>query len=284
MTKTKSVMERLNAEGVKERISKAIGEKFAIEEFMSSISLELARNPSLLACSYESILQCAIDSAAFGLIPNKQLGHVWLIPYKNQCTLQFGYKGYLKKFSEYGGTVEVECVTNQEVNEDRFLETRGTHTTIAHRPIRSGLRKKEDIALAYAILRHNNMPDVIVVMSVEEIIEVAATEIYDKELRKKVRRLKGVWNSAERETDFGEMCKKTLIRRLAKLSSIDVVNHMSSYEGERDGVIIDAKPIIKEINNLKTSIENRDKESQLINEIINQAQEVYENDKNVATS
>ena len=257
-TKPVSIMEQLKLPKVRERIEQALGKKANIEEFLSNTAIEIGKNPKLSECTWESVLQCAIDSANFGLIPNKQLGHAYLIPYENsyqsngawlkrmECQLQIGYKGYIKKFAEYGMNVEVELVTHQEIKDGRFEEVRGSKSYILHKPIRSGIRSEADIALAYAIGRCEGRHDIIAAMSIEEIKEAAKTKAYDKDERKMISKLKGAWTNGERETDFGEMCKKTIIRRLVKISDVDVVNRISSYEGERDG---NFKEVIPKNNN-----------------------------------
>lgn len=238
--KPATVLDLLKGPKAKERLQSALANKADIEEFLSNVLIDISKSPDLMACTFESIMQCAIDSANFGLIPNRQLGHAYLISYNNsrlkrkECTLQIGYKGYLKKISEYKANVEVELVTQQEIDMGCFTEVRGTETKIIHHPIRTGMRTRENIALGYAIIRAPGLQDVVVVMSKEEIEEVAKTEVWDNALGKKKFVQKGVWTSTARATDFGEMCKKTLIRRAAKLSNIDIINKMSTYEGEKE--------------------------------------------------
>lgn len=249
-----TIMQQLKSSNFKERIQQALGKKGNAEEFLSNVLMEIAKNSKLQDCTVDSVLQCIIDSANLNLTPNKQLGHAYLIPYENsyqengqwkkrmECQLQIGYKGYIKKFGEFNMNVEVELVTKGEVETGMFEEIRGSESYIKHRPIRKGLRTEDNIELAYAIGKCEGRKDIIVVMSLEEIMESAKSKAYDKEERKMVNKLKGAWVNNERETDFGEMCKKTLIRRLSKLTDIDVVNYMSSYEGERDEKIKDITP------------------------------------------
>jgi len=220
----KDVATYLKQESVKTRLSQALGAKANIDEFLSNVLVEIGKSPALQACTIDSILQCAIDSANFGLIPNKQLGHAYLIPYAKECTLQIGYKGYIKKFAENGMTIDAEIVTKREVAEERFKETRGSSPYIFHEPIREGVRTKTDIALVYAIGKKAGVADTIAVMSLEEVIAVSKTK-------------GSVWKSTERDTDYGQMCLKTVIRRLSKLVGIDVVTRMSSYEGEKEEYI-----------------------------------------------
>ncbi len=250
-----SILEYLKGPKIKERLQQALGQKANIEEFLSNILVEIGKSPKLMQCTFDSIVQCAIDSANFGLIPNKQLGHAYLIPYENsykddagkwlkrmECQLQIGYKGYIKKFAEYGMNIELELVTTEEIENGKFEESRGSNPYIKHTPIRRGIKTAKNIACGYAIGRCDGRKDIMAVMSLEEIMEAAKTEQWDSETRSKVKSLKGAWINNARETDFGEMCKKTLVRRLAKISDIDVVNKISSYEGDRDTKLVDVTP------------------------------------------
>lgn len=250
-----SVLEYIKQPKIKERLQQALGKKANVEEFLSNVLVEIGKSQKLMQCSFDSILQCAIDSANFGLIPNKQLGHAYLIPYENsykddsgkwqkrmECTLQIGYKGYIKKFSEYGMSIEVELVTKEEIEKGYFEEARGSVSYIKHKPIRDGIRHAKNIALAYAIGKCPGRPDIMAVMSLAEIVEAAKTEQWNSDTRQKEKSLKGAWTNNARDTDFAEMCKKTVIRRLSKISDIDVVTKISAYEGERDESLKDVTP------------------------------------------
>lgn len=238
----------LQRDDVKKRLAAALGKKIDVEEFVSNILMDIAKSDKLQQCSQTSVLQAAIDAANFGLVPNKTLGHAYLVPYNNrfkdkdgkwknrqEAQLIIGYKGYVKKMAEHGANVEVELVTVEEVNMGMFKEVRGTESKIVHYPIRKGLRTQENIECGYAIIRQEGRRDINIAMSLEEIMEVAKSQVWEEdETGNKVKRfgLKGVWKESVRDTDFGEMCKKTLIRRAGKLSEIDIVNRMSAYEGE----------------------------------------------------
>jgi len=296
--KQQSVLEYLKGPKIKERIQQALGNKANIEEFLSNILVEIGKNTKLMQCTFDSILQCAIDSANFGLIPNKQLGHAYLIPYENsykdesgkwqkrmECQLQIGYKGYIKKFSEYGMNIEVELVTTEEEENGRFEESRGSNPYIKHMPLRKGIRTEKNIYCCYAIGRCDGRKDIMAVMSLDDIKEAAKTEQWNSDTRQKEKSLKGAWVNNARETDFGEMCKKTLIRRLSKISDIDVVNKISSYEGERDDKFINVTP--RDNSALAASFLNRETENYISAHPANKLDELLSNnsiDNNISTN
>lgn len=240
--KTRTIKQWLQTESFQERLEMAVGDERMVEKYVSSVLLEVARNPQLEHCTPASIMECVIDSANYGLIPNKLAGQAWLIPYNNsynvdgewikrlECTLQIGYKGYINKFAENGWVVEVELVTINEMKQERFQEVRGSNPGIEHRPIRDEtIKVRDNIALGYAVARSNGMPSIYAVMTRKE-IESAVK--YEK------AHAKGAWKAQDRETDYGEMCKKTVVRRLAKSCPISIVNEISSYEGEQEERIL----------------------------------------------
>lgn len=244
----------LNTEKSYLRLKEAYQSDAMVKKAISAVTLEVARSPELQKCSRDSILQAIIDSANFGLIPNKLSGHAYLIPYKGVCTLQIGFKGYIDKFDEVGWSVECEAVTLKEIELGLFKEIRGTTTMLEHRPCRDQIQTEENIALVYAIAKKAGREPIVEVMSLATIMEVAKTQVWKD--GKRTMGLKGVWTAGDRDTDFAEMCKKTVIRRLGKRTPIKVVNEMSSYEGTRDEMIdvTPQKPLTKQddiMNKLK---------------------------------
>ena len=229
---------------IKKRVLEAYQNEELARKALSCMTVECTKNPTLSKCTKISILQALLDAAHFGLVPNRQAGHAYPIPYRNKHTKQqeaqliIGYKGYIKKFDEEGWNVEVELVSKKEVATERFVEVRGTRTEIMHRPLREEILTEKNIALAYAIAKKVGREPIPVVMTIDEILEAAKTQIWQDgengEKGKYVKGMKGVWKSEDRETDFGQMCKKTVIRRLASVAPVETISLMHNYEGQRD--------------------------------------------------
>jgi len=252
------VIDKLSEKHNQQILFDSIGDEKMVAKFKACVAMEITTTPALAKCTPSSIIKSAFISANLGLMINKNLGHAWLIPYTksekidgkwiktSECQLQIGYKGYISKFEDSKYSIEVEVVTQREMDEDRFKEVRGTNPKIEHSPIRDGeLRVSENIALAYAIAFKTGRKPIIAVMTKQEMEEAAMTEYYDASQKKKVRGLKGVWRDKDnlRATDYAEMCKKTVIRRLAKSVPLNITNHMMSFEAERDQVMTDVTPI-----------------------------------------
>lgn len=227
---------------------------FDVDKFMATTFLEIQKNPNLANCT--NLIDIAKDVASFGLIIGGLAGQSYLIPYQNYKTkkwtaqLIIGYKGYVAKLEEAGYSIECEIVTKEEIEKGLFQEIRGSNPQIIHNPIRTGIRDKDNIALAYCILSKEGK-QTFCVISKEEIEEMAKTEkwITGADGKKsKERGLGNVWESKQRTTDFGQMCLKTVIRNAVKKVNLRIANEMSSYEGKRDEVIIDVTPQIQTID------------------------------------
>jgi recombination protein RecT len=263
------VIDKLSEPHNQQILFDSIGDEKLVSKFKACVAMEITTTPALQKCTPSSIIKSAFVSANLGLMINKNLGHAWLIPYtksekidgewvkKSECQLQIGYKGYISKFEENKYSIEVEVVTQKELDDGCFKEVRGTNPKIEHSPIRDGeMRVAENIALAYAIAFKSGRKPIMAVMTKEEMMEAAMTEYYDVKQKKKVKGLKGVWRDQDnlRATDFAEMCKKTVIRRLAKSVPVNITNHMISFEAERDIEMADVTPIDEDPKDITTNM------------------------------
>jgi phage RecT family recombinase len=232
-----------------EAFAAVLPKNFDVKKFIATFCLEVQKNPKLAQCP--NLIEVARDVANFGLVIGGLANQAYLIPYQNYKTKEYsaqliiGYKGYITKLEEAGYSVEAEIVTNQEIKEGRFEEKRGSETKITHSPIRSGIRGREDVALAYCVIKSKDNSFVISVLSKEEIEEMAKTEkwVENNGKKSKERSLGNVWTQNQRATDFGQMCIKTVIRNAIKRVNLKIANEMSVYEGQRDQEIESIKDI-----------------------------------------
>lgn len=260
MTKELSTLEQTKKQifSAEKAIKAVLPKNFDVNKFMATLWLEVQKNPELAKC--DNLLEIAKDVASFGLIIGGAAHQAYLIPYNKKfkdgnnwkskmiAQLIIGYKGYITKLEEAGYAIEVELVTKKEVEEGRFEEIRGSETKIMHRPIREGIRDRDNIALAYCIIKGNGSSPVISVLSKEEIEEMAKTDQYNTATKQKEKKLGNVWTQNQRLTDYGQMCIKTLIRNCVKKVNLRIANEMSAYEGEKEKEIIDITPISKTAN------------------------------------
>lgn len=77
-----------------EKIADIAPSDFDEKRFIQAVITSVNKTPALAKCSAQSFAACALECAQLGLMPGAA-GHVYLIPRKNECTLQTGYKGLL---------------------------------------------------------------------------------------------------------------------------------------------------------------------------------------------
>lgn len=77
---------------IKKTLEATLGKKST--QFM--VSLNNAFEDYLKDCKPETVLKSAMTAAALDLPIEKNLGFAYLIPYKNECTFQLGYKGLIQ--------------------------------------------------------------------------------------------------------------------------------------------------------------------------------------------
>ena len=73
----------LTNEAVKNHINKVVGGKDG-QRFISAIISAVTVNPSLQECTNQSILSGALLGESLKLSPSPQLGHYYLVPYKDR--------------------------------------------------------------------------------------------------------------------------------------------------------------------------------------------------------
>lgn len=199
-TNTNHQLERITQalQSYKERITQALPPGRNAEQEMGSVLATVSSDIKLQRCSPESIAQACFDAATIGL-PINRLGLAYLVPYAEQAKLLIGYKGYVDLALKSGIVLDIfaECVYSK----DKFRYLAGTSQTIVHEPVVVGDRG--ELVAVYAIAKLING---ITKPCIMRKIEVDA-------IRSKSRSVgNSPWSS-----DYDEMAKKTVVKRLCKL-------------------------------------------------------------------
>src|SRR6516225_3663569 len=81
----------------KEELRVRLPQTMDAEKFVMSIATAVQKNPALLECKPQSLILACFDAAEMGisLSPALQLGY--LVPYKEVCQFQVGYRGLIQK-------------------------------------------------------------------------------------------------------------------------------------------------------------------------------------------
>lgn len=191
-------------EKAKNQIKKALPKHIPIDRMIRVVLTATRLNPKLLDCNPESFMAAVFESAQVGLIPDGVLGEAYLIPYKTQCKLIPGYKG-LVKLARQSGEIK-DIYVHMVYSKETFVYRAGLERCLEHIPLGPGERG-DTITGGYAVAEWRNGDKSWAWMWVEEI-----DAIRDVVLDKMQNPQASPWVQ-----HYGEMAKKTVIRRLAKL-------------------------------------------------------------------
>lgn len=186
-------------EAMKPQLALALPKHMTADRMMRIVMTTVQRTPEILECSQVSVFGAIVQAAQLGLEPDGILGQAYLIPFKRVCQLIPGYKGLVKLARNSG---ELSTIYARVVHEkDAFKYAYGLSDVLEHVPELSG--DPGDITHAYAVARLKDGSVQFDVMS--------ATEI------EAIRRRSKAGNSGPWVTDWAEMAKKTVLRRLCKM-------------------------------------------------------------------
>lgn len=163
----------------------------------------LMRNPTLLQCKPETVWFCVAQAATLGLEVNL-LGSAYLVPFRNNksggtdCQLIVGYQGLIDLARRSGNIESIEARIVYE--KDQFELENGLDPVLRHKPCFDGDPGK--MRLVYAVAKLKDGGKQVEYMTKKEIDSIRA--------RSKAKD-HGPW-----VTDYEEMARKTVIRRIAK--------------------------------------------------------------------
>jgi len=189
-------MDRLQK--LKPYLDKILPEGMKSDRLIMSAVAELRNTPALNSCCPKSICGAILRVAHMGLEVNSLLGKVYLIPRKGEATLMLGYRGMMDLVRRSPDVLSVKAGC---VYENDFFEFEdGTSPSIKH------VRKWADRGLflgVFAMVVLRNGYTQFELMSKEEVDKIKTRGV-------------NAGGSGAWVTDYNEMAKKTVIRRLFK--------------------------------------------------------------------
>lgn len=188
-------------------------------ERFTRIALTVVRqNRKLMACRANTVLGALMTCAQLGLEPGP-LGEAYLVPYGDVCTFLPGYRGLVKLAWNSGQIKHIDADVVYE--DDLFDYEKGTSPFLRHKPARGERNTVNGATHAYAVVSMTNGGSSFVVLSVEEVERIRRT--YSKSGHK---------NDNPWQTEWSEMAKKTVLRRLSKIMPLSAgVNLALAAEG-----------------------------------------------------
>lgn len=195
-TKQKTTTVETLLEAGKDQIQRVLPAVVQSDRFIRVALTEIRKSRQLQACNPVSICASVMQAAQLGLEFGSTLGHVYLIPYKDEATLQVGYRGLMHLARRSGAVKSFE--SRLVYDGDIFKVTYGTNPAIEHDP----QFKTSTITHIYAVATLNDGTKMFEVMTKEQI---------DEHRAKYAQRNAATWDKA-----YEEMARKTVVKRLIK--------------------------------------------------------------------
>jgi recombination protein RecT len=191
-------------ESQKAKFAQLLPKHVTADEMIRSVASAIARTPDLIQCDSASIVLAVAQACAVGLVPNTPLSQGYLVPFRDKhsgktlCQFIPSYRGLVSLATNSG---EVKAITSHVVYERDTIEViEGTEPKVIH--VRYlGENPGKPIGV-YAVALLANGERVFEWMSLAQVQEIRD--------RSKAAS-SGPW-----VTDFSEMARKTVVRRLYK--------------------------------------------------------------------
>lgn len=194
----------------------------------------ISRTPNLQRCSPSSLFQSIATAAELGLEPGGALGEAYLVPFKDTCQLIIGYRGFIRLARQSGELAQIEAHIVHE--NDKFELRYGLNPTLEHSPT---LTKDPGKPLfVYCLARLKDGSSHIEAMTIAEVDKIRA------------RSRSG--NNGPWQTDYGEMAKKTVVRRAAKYLPMSSERWQKAMEAD-DTDFVEGEVVADVANQLEAS-------------------------------
>lgn len=186
------------------QIAKALPSVMTPERFTRIALSAVSNTPKLAECTPNSFVAAMMNAAQLGLEPNTPLGQAYLIPFRNnskkviECQFQIGYKGLIDLAYRSGDvrTVQAHIVYENDTFEFEY----GLEPQLKHIPAKEN---RGNAVWVYAVFKLVNGGEGFEVMSMEDV-------------RAHARKYSKAYNNGPWQTNFEEMAKKTIIKRVLK--------------------------------------------------------------------
>ncbi len=189
----KDIRDYLGTPAVQSQLALVLPGHITPERFARVAITAMTKTPKLMECTKESLLRCMMDCSSLGLEPNGRDAH--LIPYGNTCTLIVDWKGLVSLARRSGDVVIFRAELVKENDEFSWQNGRVQHA----------INWRSDRGAIQAVYSYVQFKD-----GSEDWEVMTLAEVKDIQNKSKAGR-SGPWI-----TDFGEMAKKTAIRRHSK--------------------------------------------------------------------
>jgi len=201
----------ISSDAMQKQFAAALPKHLSPERFARIAITALTRTPKLAECTQESLFRCLLDLSAMGLEPDGR--RAYLIPYGKDCTLIVSFMGLVELMRRAGdvSTIHADIVCEN----DQFEENIGEVTL--HKIDRK--KPRGEMFAAYCQVTFKDGSKQSAVMSKDEI--------------ESIRNRSKSGNAGPWKTDYNEMAKKTVVRRISKMITLSPEIHNAIEKTDR---------------------------------------------------
>lgn len=185
----------INSDAVKNQLAMVLPKHMTADRMARVAITAILKTPKLMQCKPESLLQALMLCSQTGLEPDGRNAH--LIPYGDTVQVIFDYKG-LVALAERNGVKNIRAVAVCDNDEFNF-EIKDGRPTVSHKI--DWKRPRGNAYVFYGTCLRNDELDV---------------EVMHKDDIDAIRRRSKASGSGPWVTDYEEMAKKTVLRRMSK--------------------------------------------------------------------
>lgn len=239
-------------ESKRDAIAEVLPRHLTPERVIKVALIAYNKTPKLQQCSKSSLFMAIVQASEVGLEPGGALGHAYLVPYGQQCQLIIGYRGLIDLARRSGQIASIEAHVVRE--NDKFRCRFGMEPVLEHEPCWKG--DPGEIVCVYAVAVLKDGSKQLDVMTKAEVDAIRSRSRSSQN---------GPW-----VTDYSEMARKTVVRRLCKYLPLSVeMARAFDIDAENDPIDItptDAQPAVSRTESLKARLlaDEEAEESQVI--------------------
>jgi recombination protein RecT len=217
-------------------LASVLPKHMSAERMAKLATVAASKDHKLLECDPMSVLRSLMDASQLGLEPFTPLQQCYIIPYWNgkkgvmEAQFQVGYRGLIELVRRSDKILSIEAHVVYE--NDEFECCLGLTSTLMHRPLWTGDRGAMKMVYAVAKLKDG----------------ACQFEVMGKNDVDAIRGRSKSANSGPWVTDYDQMAKKTVIRRLIKYLPISIeAARAVAIEDKHDG--FDSSSIVLDLDN-----------------------------------
>ena len=208
-------------DAAKPKLAEVMPRHLTADRLMRVAIAAMSRTPKLLECTPASLLNSVMQAAQLGLEPGSALGECYLVPYKQTCSLIVGYRGLISLARRSGQIASIEA--HVVFSKDQFTCKYGLDSVLVHEPDWSA--DPGEVVAVYAVAKLKDGGTQLEVMTKAQVDAI--------------RKRSMAGNSGPWVSDYNEMARKTVVRRICKYLplSIEMAEALALEDGDEIDIV-----------------------------------------------